>query len=115
MTVTTNRNRTRHPAGALVPLLAEARMTPENSGYKFARLARMREAGLTVPAFFVLSVDWHRRVTEPLRPQIDALLRSADFTEPDSVRAAAARIRELYAAVPLPEDLEQGCSPPSTR
>lgn len=108
MTVTTNRNRTRHPAGALVPLLAEARMTPENSGYKFARLARMREAGLTVPAFFVLSVDWHRRVTEPLRPQIDALLRSADFTEPDSVRAAAARIRELYAAVPLPEDLEQG-------
>lgn len=82
-------------------------MTPENSGHKFARLARMRKAGLTVPPFFVLPVDWHRHVTEPLRPQIDNLLRSADFTKPGSVRAAAARIRELYAAVPLPEEAEQ--------
>ncbi|MGW3244431.1 PEP/pyruvate-binding domain-containing protein [Streptomyces sp. NPDC001070] len=93
--------------GVLVPLLDEARMTPANCGHKFARLARMRAAGLTVPAFFVLPVDWHRLVTRPLRPRIDALLRATDFTDPDSVRAAAARIRELYTAAPLPPDAER--------
>ncbi|MEU0186286.1 PEP/pyruvate-binding domain-containing protein [Streptomyces sp. NPDC006207] len=99
--------RARRRPNALVPLLDGKRMTADDCGHKFARLARMREAGLTVPAFFVLPADWHRALTRPLRPRIDALLRSTDFADPASVRAAAAGIRELYAGAPLPPEAER--------
>lgn len=106
-TPTDGRDRRRHRPAALTPLLDQARMASGNCGHKFARLARMREAGLTVPAFFVLPVDWHRLLTRPLRPRIDALLGSVDFADPASVRAAAAGIRGLYAAAPLPPEAER--------
>ncbi|MEU2794061.1 PEP/pyruvate-binding domain-containing protein [Streptomyces sp. NPDC007100] len=76
-------------------------------GPKFARQARMAEAGLPVPRFFCLSAAVFTRVLRPVRAEIDALLRRLDPADPASVEEQAAAIRELILRAPVPADVER--------
>ncbi|MFX4293274.1 PEP/pyruvate-binding domain-containing protein [Streptomyces bohaiensis] len=71
--------------------LADSALT----GPKLARQARMREAGLPVPAFFALSARACEEALAPHLPRLRRRLAEIDFDDPAAIAAAAAAAREL--------------------
>ncbi|MCS0634745.1 PEP-utilizing enzyme [Streptomyces sp. LP05-1] len=78
---------------------------PAQVGQKFARLHRMREAGLPVPPLFCLPASAFREAARPLLPGIEQALAGIDYADPESVEEGAARVRALFLAAPLPAGL----------
>ena len=92
-----------------ISLLTSSTLVSENLradevGNKFAALSTMSQAGLPVPELFCLPAQHYRDVAEPLRERIALALAAADFDQMQTVSAAAERIRELFATVPLPDE-----------
>lgn len=78
---------------------------PDQVGPKFARLHRMRAAGLPVPPLFCLPAEAFRQVARPLLAGIGRELGKADYSDPGSIEDCSARIGELFQTVPLAEGL----------
>ena len=84
--------------------IAAGDLRPDEVGNKFATLATLSRAGLPVPELFCLPAQRYRDAAEPLRERIELALSAVDFDQAQSVSAAAARIKELFAAAPVPDE-----------
>ncbi|MGY1625227.1 PEP/pyruvate-binding domain-containing protein [Geodermatophilus sp. SYSU D00965] len=80
---------------------------PARAGGKGAGLARLRQAGLPVPDGFVVDAEAYRRfvAVSGLAPVVDSATTGLDGEDPDALAAASARLREAFAAAPVPEEL----------
>lgn len=89
--------------------LAEAAGRPDLAGGKAANLARAAAAGARVPDGFVVTTNAFRYFLEAaaLRPKIDRLLRRVDLARPAELAEAAAALRELLLAAPLPDEVAE--------
>lgn len=89
-----------------VAMAEPAAANAEIVGPKLARLAELRRAGFQVPTGYAVTVDAYRHFVRETRLEtaIAAELASiGDAGDLDRLEAAAARIRERFAAQPLPE------------
>jgi pyruvate,water dikinase len=74
-------------------------------GGKGAHLGELTRAGFPVPPGFVITIDAYRRShAGSIAAAIDAQLRALDVTNPRSLAAGAAELRQL-AAVEMPADV----------
>jgi rifampicin phosphotransferase len=80
------------------PALLDARAV----GHKFARLARMREAGFPVPDLFALPATQFDRALEPVRGQLPPPPAAADI---EAVRRWSGAARAAVLALSVPEEL----------
>ncbi len=87
--------------------LDDPQATLETVGGKGASLARLANAGLLVPDGFHVTTDAYRAfvAANDLQPRILAALVGADPTDPATLETASARIRQLFAAATVPDDL----------
>ncbi|TMU98314.1 phosphoenolpyruvate synthase [Streptomyces sp. DASNCL29] len=76
-------------------------------GPKFARQARMADAGFPVPRFFCVSAPVFTEVLKPIRTELDALLACLDPADYDGVEKKATRLRQLVLGVPVPTAVER--------
>lgn len=78
------------------------------AGPKIGRLAQLAAAGLTVPSGFAVTTEAFRRhcAQNRLPDAVDELLDGADPGDAAQVEAAAARIREAFAAARTEPELE---------
>ena len=89
------------------PLAADAETGVALVGGKGANLARMAQAGLPVPAGFLITTLAYRRflaenrLDEPIR----AALLSLDGGAPAALESVSANIRARFAGAPLPDEL----------
>jgi pyruvate,water dikinase len=94
--------------GSLVIDLAEVgRSMLASVGGKGANLGEMIHAGLPVPPGFVLTVDAYEFVRDSagIGARIDALLRGIPIDDPIALQRVAGQLREVFAHVPIPEEL----------
>ncbi|RDG35595.1 PEP/pyruvate-binding domain-containing protein [Streptomyces corynorhini] len=71
-------------------------------GGKFSRQARMVEQGFSVPKFFCISPDVHRRLLDTIRPDVEKILEQLDPTSPEQLSTAAEELRRLVHEAPVP-------------
>ncbi len=72
-------------------------------GGKGLNLFRLRDAGMAVPRWLVVSSRLFDCVVGARRIVIEETLSAIDFDRPDEVEQAACRIRDLVVGCPLPE------------
>ena len=79
------------------------------AGGKGANLARLANAGFSVPPGFLLLTSAYRAYVahNDLDPLIESTLENLDAQEPAALEAASAAIRERFAAGTLPPELDQ--------
>jgi pyruvate,water dikinase len=77
-------------------------------GGKAANLGELLRAGLPVPPGFVVTTDAYARfvAAHGLQAEIERLAHAADPEDVASLDAASRAIGELFAARPIPEDIE---------
>jgi rifampicin phosphotransferase len=79
---------------------------PRDTGGKGANLARLTQAGFTVPAAFVVTGQSFAALVRSL-PGLTAAIAALDRTPPEALAAPCAAIRARIAAAPLPAALEE--------
>ncbi len=92
--------------GYVLPL-DDRSATLDAVGGKGASLARLANAGLSVPDGFHVTTGAYRAfvAANNLQPGILAALEGVDPTEPAGLEAASARIRQLFADARVPDDI----------
>jgi phosphohistidine swiveling domain-containing protein len=90
-----------------VLFLADPGATLETVGGKGASLARLVAAGLPVPEGFHVTTAAYRRFVadNDLQPGILAALEQVDLSQPATLDAASAAIRDLFAGAQTPPDV----------
>jgi len=78
------------------------------AGGKGANLGDMVQAGLPVPPGFIITAPAYRLAVDRagLSARINELLLDLDRQSSDSLHAVEPRLRELFAHIPIPEELE---------
>lgn len=70
-------------------------------GGKFGKQKVMLAAGLPVPAFFCLTVDFFDEVFRTVRPAVEAKLNAIDFKNIGQIQQAARDIQTIFCAITL--------------
>jgi pyruvate,water dikinase len=83
------------------------RVKASQVGGKFDRQNRMLLAGLNVPPFFCLTAALYETIFTPLASTISGILKTIDFDQPAALNSGSAEIRNLFAAVQLPDRDQQ--------
>lgn len=79
-------------------------------GGKGANLGELVAAGIPVPPAFVVTTEAYRRLLAEagLWPAVERLLAGIDYDDPAGIEAAAASVRDLLLAAPIPGDVRAG-------
>jgi rifampicin phosphotransferase len=93
--------------GEYILPLGSNRATLETAGGKGASLARLVRAGLPVPDGFHITTSCYRRFVaeNQLQERILAALQGIDISQPATLEAASAAIRDLFAGAQTPPDI----------
>src|SRR5690242_19271603 len=96
------------PSGTILWLDDPGASAPARSGGKGANLARLYQAGLPVPAGFVVGVEAYRRfVAEAGLGPLAARLTSEVTVDADAMADASAALLAAFEAAPVPKPLAE--------
>ncbi len=97
------------PSGTTLWLDDPRASVPARSGGKGANLARLYQAGLPVPAGFVVGVEAYRRFVDEagLGPLVARLVGEVAVDDADALADASAALMAAFAAAPVPKPLAE--------
>lgn len=97
------------PSGTILWLDDPRASVPARSGGKGANLARLHQAGLPVPAGFVVGVEAYRRFVAEARlgPLVARLTSEVTVDDADAMADASAALLAAFEAAPVPKPLAE--------